>query len=261
MRQRRLGLLTIFLLLAVALFWSQLRPRTHHLPSTIEAALPIPEGRHQSYVTTFPAAENPLSEKGKWFDGKAVGLDWSSVAAVNGLAYGTEAGTGKGDKSYDDSTALLAGSWGADQTVEARVYSVNQTDAVFEEVELRLRSSLSAHISTGYEILFRCLRTPNAYASIVRWDGPLGRFTYLAQKHGLRYGLADGDLIKATIVGNVISGYINGVQVLTASDSNFSSGSPGIGFWIQRHSGLRAWFTNLRANNTDYGFRSFAAWD
>src|SRR5262249_13834817 len=157
--------------------------------------------RHQSYSTTFPVNENPLSESGKWIDGKAVGLDWTSVAAAGGLVYATESGTGRGDQSYDDSTALLTGDWRPDQTVEARVRSVNPSDRVFEEVEIRLRSSLSAHASTGYEILFRCSKTPQAYASIVRWDGPLGRFTYLTQKYGLQYGVGDGDLVKAAIIG------------------------------------------------------------
>ena len=189
-----------------------------------------------------------------------MGLDWTSIKAVGGFVYGTESGTGKGDKSYDDSTALLAGYWGPDQTVEARVHSANPRDDVFEEVELRLRSSMSAHTSTGYEVLFRCLRTPKAYASIVRWDGSVGKFTYLAQEFGLQCGVGDGDLIKAAIVGNVITGYINGVQVLRATDSTFPSGSPGIGFWMKRHSGIRAWFANRASNNTDYGFTSVAAW-
>jgi hypothetical protein len=259
-RWRAFGLLVLLLLL-IAGFRSQHHPRTQYVQRKVQVALPVPERRHHSYSTNFPATEMPLFESGRWIDGKAVGFDWTSVAAVGGLAYGTESGAGRGDKSYDDAVALLMGPWGPDQTVEARVHSVNPSEGVFEEVELRLRSSLSAHTSTGYEVLFRCLNTPKAYASIVRWDGPLGTFKYLDQKYGLQYGLGDGDVVKATVVGNVIAGYINGVQVLSASDSTFASGSPGIGFWMQRQSGLRAWLTAIRANNTDYGFTSFAAWD
>ena len=261
MGKRRLGPLTVFLLLSMAGVWARYHHRDHDLPRTLPMAVPTPVGRLHSYSTIFPVTENPLSERGKWIDGKAAGLDWTSVATVNGLAHGTESGTGRGDKSYDDSVALLAGNWRPDQTVEARVHSVNQGDSVFEEVELRLRSSLSAHTSTGYEVLFRCLRTPKAYASIVRWDGPLGRFTYLDQKFGLQYGVGPGDVVKAAVVGSVITGYVNGAPVLSATDSTFSSGSPGIGFWMQRQSGLRAWLTASEANNTDYGFTSFAAWD
>ena len=72
---------------------------------------------------------------------------------------------------------------------EATVHSVNQNDNIYEEVELRLRSSLSPHRSTGYEITFRCSKTANAYAQIVRWDGPLGKFTYLNSHWGPQYAL------------------------------------------------------------------------
>ena len=261
MTPRRIGGVLVFLLLAIVGFRLLSRSRTPDVPSNLREALPIPKGRHQSYSTIFPVTENPLSEGGKWIDGKVAGLDWTSVAASGGLVYGTESGTGKGDQAYDDSTTLLTGDWGPDQTVEARVRSVNPSETAFEEVEIRLRSGLSAHTSTGYEVLFRCSKTPKAYASIVRWDGPLGKFTYLTQKYGQQYGAGDGDLIKATISGNVITGYINDVPVLSATDSTFSSGSPGIGFWLQRQSGIRAWFRTARAKNTDYGFTSFAAWD
>lgn len=221
----------------------------------------VPEGKGNSYATNFATAENPISEKGKWTSGKAVGFDWSDVATQVGLAHGTEPGTGRGSKSYDDSVALLTGSWQPDQTVVATVYTTRQNRRVFEEVELRLRSTLSAHSSTGYEVLFRCLKTKDAYASIVRWDGPLGKFVYLSQKEGLQYGLADGDQIKATVTGNVITAYINGVELLRATDDTYASGSPGIGFWLKRPSGLSSWLQAGVNYNVDYGFTSFAAWD
>jgi hypothetical protein len=34
----------------------------------------------QTYTTRFSVAENPISEGGKWVNGKTVGLDWSNVA-------------------------------------------------------------------------------------------------------------------------------------------------------------------------------------
>ena len=85
-------------------------------------------------------------------------------------------------------------------------------------MELRLRSSLSSHNATGYEVLFRCSKAADAYASIARWDGRLGRFTYLSQKKGPEFGVANGDIVKATAVGSVITGYINGVEVIRATD-------------------------------------------
>ena len=123
----------------------------------------------RTYTTNFSVAENPISEGGKWMNGKTVGLDWSNVATTPGLAYGVELGT----NGFDDSTALLTGTWGSDQWAEATVHSTNQNDAIYEEVELRLRSSLSANRNTGYEINFRCSKTANAYTP----DCALGRRT------------------------------------------------------------------------------------
>jgi len=54
--------------------------------------------------------------------------------------------------------------------------------------------------------------------------------------------------VKATVVGQTITVYINGKQVLQATDSTFTSGSPGIGF-----------FLHGSANNADFGFTSFSA--
>lgn len=200
-----------------------------------------------SYKTSFTINESPISEGGKWINGKAEGLDWSDVAVSSGLAHGTESGT----SGYDDSTALLSGTWGSDQWAEATVHSVNQTDDVYEEVELRLRSTLSAHEAKGYEINFRCSKTDKAYAQIVRWNGGLGKFTYLNAKEGANYGVTNGDVVKASIVGDVITAYINGVEVLRATDSTYTNGSPGIGFFLQG-SGV---------SNNDFGFTSFTASD
>jgi len=43
-------------------------------------------------------------------------------------------------------------------------------------------------------------------------------------------GLGDGDVIEATIIGNEIKGYINGVEVTSAVDETYLTGNPGIGF-------------------------------
>jgi len=145
----------------------------------------------------------------------------------------------------------LKGDWGPDQTAEATVHSVNQNENVYEEVELRLRSSLSAHSATGYEINFRCSKTSNAYSEIVKWNGPLGSFTYLSQRQGSQYGVADGDVVKATIVGNVITVYKNGVQIAQATDSTYATGNPGVGFFLEGTAGV----------NRDYGFTRFTASD
>jgi hypothetical protein len=212
-----------------------------------ESGAPRSTGAHRTYTTNFPLSEKTLSEKGNWECGRSVGLDWADVETTPGHAFGLESGV----TGYDDATALLAGNWGPNQTAEATVHTVKQNDNLWEEVELRLRSSLSAHRATGYEILFKCSKTAKAYTDIVRWNGPLGKFTYLSHKEGAQYGVADGDVVKATVVGNVITVFKNGVRMAQATDATFATGQPGIGFFLLGGTGT----------NRDYGFTSFSATD
>ncbi len=254
-------LIVIPSLLAGGLIWLHDNSQRQHVVLAVKPALSVPGGQDNSYTTSFVAAEEPISEGGKWISGNAIGRDWTDVITGIGLAYGTESGKGKGNQAFDDSTALLAGTWRPDQTVEAEVHSINQNDHDFEEVELRLRSSLSSHNATGYEVLFRCSKTASAYASIVRWDGRLGIFTYIGQEKGAEFGVADGDVVKATALGNVITGYINDIPVIRATDKTYAGGSPGMGFWFKRSSSKRFWLQKSAGVNTDCGFRRLAAWD
>jgi AraC-like DNA-binding protein len=200
-----------------------------------------------TYTTSFPRAEDPISENIHWINGKTVGLDWSDFSSAPGLAFGLQ----PGPTGCDDAVAILTGSWKPDQMAQATIHTVHQNDAIVEEVELRLRSSLSAHNSTGYEIMFRCSKTSNAYVSIARWNGPLDDFNILTRHSGSQYGVADGDVIKATIVGNLIRVYKNDIQIDQVADNKFTSGNPGIGAYVEKTTGV----------NDDYGFTSFTASD
>jgi hypothetical protein len=214
------------------------------------APVPRPEAEPvRSYRTRFRHDEDPLSEGGIWVNGRTDGIDWVDIVAANGVAYGglsrmavaeqraqqgnLDPGTSAdaapvGD--YDDPTAVLGGVWGRNQHGKARVFSRNQTEDYFQEVEIRLRSAIVPHSCTGYEVFWRCLKNENAYAEIVRWNGKAGDFTSLARRTGPDCGVQEGDLVEATIFGNVIRSYINGVQILEATDDVFAEGSPGIGF-------------------------------
>jgi len=100
-------------------------------PVTVASAASGSTGTQRTYTTRFPLTENPVSERGNWENGKAVGLDWADVATVPGHAFGLELGT----TGYDDATALLTGNWWPNQTAQATVYCVDQNDNVYEEVE------------------------------------------------------------------------------------------------------------------------------
>jgi hypothetical protein len=218
----------------------------------------------RSYRTRFQRDEDPISEGGIWINGATDGIDWADVVVSNGVAYGavtrmqaaerraeqgnlaSEAPGAAPEGDYDDPTALLAGVWGTNQHARATVFSRNQTEEYFQEVEIRLRSTLTPHRCTGYEIFFRCLKTENAYAEIVRWNGKVGDFTSLRKLSGPQYGVSDGDVVEAIVTGNRISGIVNGVELIAAEDGVFQTGNPGIGF-------------NFGVGNTnvDHGFTFF----
>src|SRR5512143_629852 len=72
----------------------------------------------------------------------------------------------------------------------------------------------------------------------------------LGSKKGAKYGVTQEDEKKATVVGDVIKAYINGVEVLSVTDGTFSSGNPGMGF-------------NYGVGSTyaDFGFTTWSASD
>ena len=123
----------------------------------------------RSYTTAFPLTENPISDGGQWVNGGTVGLDWSDVSTGSGRAIGHQHGA-----SFTDATALLIGPWSGDQEATATVYApVLPNEACYSEVELRLRSTLSAHVNSGYEVAFNVSQSDRAYLLIVRWNGQL----------------------------------------------------------------------------------------
>jgi hypothetical protein len=175
-----------------------------------------------TYTTSFPSSEKVLSDGGRWISGQTVGVDWGYVSTTPGYATGTA-----GPKRFADSVALLQGNWGPNQTAEAVVRKVSVDG--WPEVCLRLRSSLSEHNCTGYEIS-DSLRDQDPYLIIVRWNGPVADFTYLLNIKGEKYRVATGDVMKATIVGNLITAYKNGVEIGQAKDDTYPNGLPGFGF-------------------------------
>lgn len=202
----------------------------------------------QTYTTSFPLTEVPISEGGKCINGGVVGLDWNNVATTSGFAYGTDPGT----VPYADAWALLAGTWAADQTVQAVINEHNPDTACHQETELVLRGNLSAHVATGYEVTVRTTDDSSSYLIIVRWNGPRGNFTYLKQLSGSAYGVKTGDVFQATILGNVVIAYVNGVEKARVSDGTYKSGHPGMGFYLDNPS-------SCSGTNLDYGYTRYTA--
>ena len=73
----------------------------------------------------------------------------------------------------------------------------------------------------------------------------------LKEVGGSEYGVKDGDVVKASMIGKTLTVYINGVQKVQVSDDKFANGNPGIGFFLDGATGVIG----------DYGFSSFMATD
>src|ERR1700756_4950574 len=107
----------------------------------------------QTYTTTFPVNENPISQGSLWINGATTGVDWGNVAVVTGTG-GVQQATGtvlNGGPPFNDSTAVLSGTWAQNQSAQGVVHIANQQSAVQEEVEIRLRTTIISHSITGYE--------------------------------------------------------------------------------------------------------------
>jgi len=184
-----------------------------------------------SYHTNFPAAENPISQGGKWLNGAVDGVDWCNVQTSVGYAWGV----GPCPVEYADPTAVLKGEWGPNQVVQAtaKIGTVNPT--YWQEIELRLRTRVSPHRITGYEVIFA---VSHDYVQIVRWNGPLADFTYLGSTCNYPevcgkvngFTIRNGDVARAVISGNTIKAYVNGVLLAIATDTTFADGNPGVGY-------------------------------
>jgi hypothetical protein len=204
----------------------------------------------RTYSSDFEHDENPVSEGGIWINGLKEGIDWADCVVSNGRIHGgptrmnqaekraeqATLGAGVDDDAaapegdYDDPTAVIRGEWGTNQYGKGIVVADNPTDEWFQEVEIRLRTVIEPNWCRGYEIFFRALTDELGYAEIVRWNGKIKDWTSLQKHIGPRYGVKTGDVVEATAIGNVLKGYINGVEVITATDDVYGDGQPGVGF-------------------------------
>jgi hypothetical protein len=201
----------------------------------------------QTYSTSFPLTENPISERGKWVGGQSAdGNLWGNVQTSGGMAYGVSEPT-----TYGDPTAILIGSWAANQQAQATVKIDTAPAVCCHEIEVRLRVTISANRITGYEVY--CSVVPGSkYCHIARWTGPNGLYCNI-EPSSPSINLVNGDVLMGTVTGSnppLITAFLNGVQIMQVSDTGneggegtdcgagrpvFTSGSPGIGFYDDRN--------------------------
>jgi hypothetical protein len=222
-------------------------------------------GEVQTYTTSFPNTENPISEGGRWMSAGIFG-SWSDMRTTPGLAFGTQ--DTPVSPPYDDSCALLrpapGKSWGRNQRIIGRVKIANRGSWTgFHEAILLLRSHMCTGVLKTYECLFPC--TTSTKLEFTQWLGPLATNPGGIAGNPLSFGahgeqsswpgLADGDYVMAQIVGTVATmshqpsaggGFTTYLTYDTATDAvKYSDGMPGIAHW-----------KNGTSNHDDYGFTS-----
>jgi hypothetical protein len=207
----------------------------------------------RTYTTNFDLTENPISEGGSW-------INAMPMRTSGGVAFGTQTGV-ESHPPYNDAAAIVAGSWGPDQTAWGTVHTVNQQGGnVYEEVELNIRMTITKDSIWGYDTDFKCSRDGSQYVELGYWKGTprdiIGVEGTLFKQilGGGVPGLHDGDIIKLSAIGNVVTVYQNGVQLIQVTDTDPrhpKTGAPGIGCYQQGASGV----------NSDFGLTSFTATD
>jgi hypothetical protein len=237
------------LLVIVLATCAVLAPAAALLIGTAQATIPVVSGPRltvaaapTTYSTTFAAAETPISEGGKWQGGHTDGTIFGDVYTAVGKAYADRFIT---MDLYDDSLAAIKASacnTGANQYAEGTVFlDPAYTPPDQHEIELLLRVTFNPagpNYAPLYEISMPWNQTT---ASIIKQNGTMGGFTVLSTSgSGFGRALVDGDVVRAKIVGTAITVYLNGVSVLTATDSTITSGQPGMGFFVRPGSGADA---------------------
>lgn len=239
--------------------------RKHHSRRTAYFSYTQP-GPPRTYTTSFPNTENPISENHNWVNAGRCGDPLlcsggrdANISTCSGVAHGTQ--DGHIPPPYDDSGAVVAGSWGANQFVEIVVNwdgAFNSND--YDEVEIRLRMTVSPNGTSCYEINCRVGNSGKQYIQMERANAGNGFTPPFAELDGPTAACVNGTVMTATIVNNnlgqpVISAYLDGNLAIQGTDTDgvnaLQSGSPGLGFFRQG--------TNVQ--NSDFGISSFTASD
>jgi hypothetical protein len=183
------------------------------------------------YSTSFTATENPISEGGAWTLGGTTGLDWQNPRTTTGSpnkAYGS--GFTDGSAGYNDNIAVLSG-FPANQSAQVTIFrQVGYAPTDGHEVELLLRFQITANVARGYEV---DLWFGGSQVQTLRWNGALNDVVDIGGSGTGISSLVTGDVVKATMVGTTLTVYKNGTSVWSVTDATYSTGNPGMGFFIR----------------------------
>jgi len=178
--------------------------------------------------------EDPLSEGGLWSNntqgvaGNAAPLNLTSMrvaTASDGIT--SIAMENHGGIDYDDSFAFIPG-WGANQFLEAVIYKAAGYNPNASGSNHELEIILGCRTSSGYHRWNEFQFNSGGGVDIVSLDGGQSAFTSIGVSTGAARIPVDGDVFRATKIGNVLNFYQNGVLICTYTGSLVADGT-GIG--------------------------------
>lgn len=188
-----------------------------------------------SYDTQFPATENPLSQSNRWRVGGATGF-YGNPRSTTGKCF---AASFVDPESYDDCLGHLQNhAIPANQYAEATVFreSGYDTPGNTHEFSLYLRMLIGDEFVRGYEFLFEA----QGSFQVVLWLGTthaIENFDTSISVTGTGPGvLAHGDVVRVEAVGNDFVCLHNGDEVASFTDATWTTGNPGLGFFVREGS-------------------------
>lgn len=189
-----------------------------------------------SYQTNFDGTENPLRET-IWLNGGDFGV-WHNVQALNGHACASSFNVDPDDSSaYLDPTKHAIS---VDHKVTTTVHrATSYNPGVGHESQHFLRALGGASSFRGYECIYPVDGTSGCQC--VKWNGAFNDFTVLSGTNSNGAAINDGDSIQSEIKTNVIKMRQNGTQVFTVTDSTYSTGNPGIAFFVRSGATLESY--------------------
>ena len=196
--------------------------------------------------------ENPLSAGGVWTNntqgtgGNTPPLNMTSMRVglasdgVTPIAFPTHPGI-----NYDDSFAFVPG-FGPNQWCEGVIYIEPNYNPTTSPINHEVEIILGCRTSTGYHRWNECMINWGGGPSMASLDGGPGAYTLIG---GATIGTAilprDGDVLRATKMGNTLNMYLNGLLIHTYTGPLVADGS-GIGI---------AGFVRPGAQHNKFGFR------
>jgi hypothetical protein len=151
----------------------------------------------------------------------ALGANWTSCGGNAGYTVATNAAASS-NASVEEAVFWNAASFANDQFAQVTISQMASNSYIGPAVRC----------STGSGGNYYGFYADTATRYIVRVVA--GAYTSLATTGT---GFSNGDVIRLEVVGTTISAYINGVLWTSVTDSNLTSGSPGMTSWANNNSG------------------------